>query len=113
MTYECAMMVLDRLENDAKLQKYFKSAYAPSELVVPTIVCNSRYAVNVDKIYEEEQAYENLCALHYLIYDPLVKVMTEMDCSDIIESGKMFFRKSKTGVSDELISLLQNQRNGI
>lgn len=107
------MMVLDKLENDIRLHKYFKSAYAPSELVIPTIVCNSSYAVNVDKIYDEEQSYENLCALHYLIYDPLVRVMTEENYDDIIKSGKMFFRKAKTGVSDELISHLQKQRNGI
>lgn len=109
LTYDCAMMVLDKLENDIRLHKYFKSAYAPSELVIPTIVCNSSYAVNVDKIYDEEQSYENLCALHYLIYDPLVRVMTEENYDDIIKSGKMFFRKAKTGVSDELLKKINRR----
>lgn len=109
LTYDCAMMVLDKLENDIRLYKYFKSAYAPSELVIPTIVCNSLYAVNVDKIYDEEQSYENLCALHYLIYDPLVRVMTEENYDDIIKSGKMFFRKAKTGESNRLIQMLSGK----
>ena len=110
LTYKCAMSVLDSLENNQDLMAYFSTAYAPSELVIPTIVCNSEYRENVQKIYKTEQPYGKLCALHYLIYDKTVRVMTENNYDDILQSGKMFFRKAKTGESDKLIQLLTKKR---
>ena len=77
--------------------------------MVPTIVCNSKYKNNVERIYDTTQGYTKLCALHYLIYDPIVQIMREENYNDIVKSQKMFFRKAKTGDSDKLIEMLENR----
>ena len=112
LTYDCAMYVLDCLSNK-QIINYFKSSYVPSELVFPTIVFNSKYGKNanlLDNSKEYRIRYEKLCALHYEIYEPLIKVMTINDITDIKQSGKLFFRKAKTGESDSLIEYIKNEK---
>lgn len=113
LTYDCAMYVYEML-NKKEVVDYFKTSYVPSELIINTIVFNSKYKENANLINikkEEKIRYEKLCALHYEIYEPLIKVMTIDDYEDIVNSNKLFFRKAKSGESDSLIERLNSENN--
>ena len=101
LTYNTAVELYKYL-NRKEIERYFRSSYAPSELVTTTIVCNIVNHNDIDMIASEKCRYEQLCALHYEIYDPIIQTMTEKDFQAIIDSQKMFFRKTRTGESDEL-----------
>jgi hypothetical protein len=56
-----------------------------------------------------EGEYPGLAALtplHFIIYDPIIKIMDESDYDTLINSGKMFTRKLVSGKSDRLVKLL-------
>lgn len=106
LTWKSAMEVAKYLNNE-KLKKYFKSSYAPSELITQTIVCNTVNHNNIDLIVSGKCRYEDLCSLHYEVYDPIIRTMTEKDFDAIVSSEKLFFRKSRSGLSDTLIEKLR------
>lgn len=110
LTWESAMNVTKYL-NHERLKKYFKSSYAPSELITQTIVCNTVDHKNIDLIISGKCKYEDLCSLHYEVYDPIIQIMTEKDMEAILSSDKCFFRKSRSGLSDALIENLRDFYN--
>ena len=103
LTYSCAMYVLDTIEKNKKMQKYFKTSFVPSELMIQTIVCNSPFSKYANILIKNDLRYEELCSLHYEIYDKKIKVFTVDDYDEIIHSNKLFFRKAYSGISDNLI----------
>jgi len=118
ITYDCARYVYKSLCGEKKFLRYMKTAYAPSELCINTIVFNSvfgRNAIHIAKDYDKDVekhiAFERISPIHYLIYKEKVYPLTENDLDDIINSKKMFFRKAETGVSDKLMELIDELRN--
>ena len=51
-----------------------------------------------------------LTPLHYIVYDPVIKVMEAEDLPALRESGKMFARKFRSGVSDEVVCKIDEER---
>ena len=49
--------------------------------------------------------------LHYFVYEEAIKILTEKDFENIKNSGKMFVRKVKIGISEQLITRLDKERN--
>lgn len=116
LTWKSAMEVVKYL-NDETIKEYFKSSYVPSEMVTQTIVCNTVNHRNIDLIMNGTCRYEDLCSLHYEVYEPIIQTMTENDFNDIISSNKMFFRKCRSEISDGLVKKLnlyyENQSNDL
>ena len=80
-------------KNNSELRKYFKHSFVSQELIIATILGNSKF-ISDCIIREKYTCYADLCAMHYLRYvGPNVNVLLETDYDEIIESGKPFIRK--------------------
>lgn len=115
ITRECASYVLDVMEHNNKLCKYFKTSLAPDELMIQTIIFNSPYKIYADS-FEENGKYpglEETSCTHYIEYKNAQKVFTENDFEKLKDSGKMFCRKIQSIKSDELIKKIDCFRNNI
>ncbi len=112
LTLDCARYVKRVFEEDASLRRYFKLAFAPSELCIHTIVYNSPFG---KKAMLHEGSYPGLSALtplHYIYYHGCVKKLTLDYWQDLLEADKMFCRKVETGISDELLARIDQSRSG-
>lgn len=107
MTMKCAEYVLENLYNNHKLISYFKTSYAPDELIVPTIIFNSDFKC---KAYEtNDPSFSGLAMLHYLNMTDHVWSYDEGDYYKIMESGKLFVRKVVSNKSEKLIDLINKK----
>jgi hypothetical protein len=112
LTFDCAKYVYEVMCTEKKMMQYFKTAFAPSEFVTHTIVFNSKFADTATNYVDSfDGDLLRLMALHLIHYRDFVKVYTEPDYNTIIDSGKMFFRKSATGKSDKLLDKIDLYRN--
>jgi hypothetical protein len=113
LTYQCAKYVFNIISKDHLLTKYFKHSFAPSEMVVNTIVMNSEYKLKT-VIYKEKSEFPGLFSLtplHHIVYGKNIKTYRLEDLQELLDSDKMFFRKARTGFSDTLIARLNELRN--
>lgn len=110
LTYSCMKYVYDVMTSNKALKRYFKSALAPDELFVQTIIFNSSYASKAILYKGEYPGLVGLTPLHYIEYGKSIAVYTEKDYDKLISSGKMFFRKAQTGVSDALLDMIDKHR---
>ena len=111
LTGKCLRYVYDKICNQREYQKYFKTCLAPDEMLVQTIVFNSKYAPNALLYEGGYPGLVGLTPLHYIEYDKEIHTYTEKDFEKLINSGKMFVRKFRTGVSAGLIRMLEDYRN--
>lgn len=109
MTSGCARYVLEEMNNNVALMKYFKTAYAPDELLIPTIVYNSHFVNNAVPNVKGLD-FQLLTPLHYLKYEDYVWSWDEKAYNDIVKSGKMFVRKLVSGKSERLIEMLEERK---
>lgn len=110
LTGECLRYVYDTICNQKEYQRYFRTCLAPDEMLVQTIVFNSKYAQNAILHQGNYPGLVGLTPLHFIEYDKEIHTYTERDFEKIVSSGKMFVRKLQTGVSDELIRMIENYR---
>lgn len=111
ITQGLAAYVYKMYTTHPEIRQYFKDSFAPSETMIQTIAFNSPEWAKRCILWEGE--YPGLAALtplHFIIYEPVIKLMDEKDYEALMASGKMFTRKLKTGVSDQLVALL-HERN--
>lgn len=104
LTRSCAEYVLNQLKTNREVVKYFKTTYAPDEMVVPTIIMNSAFAreeYNLNKYNFSDLAY-----LHYLHYRNGMYTFDENDFEKLMTSGKLFARKFVSNKSERLINLI-------
>ena len=112
----CVAHLLRTLEENPRILRFFRWAYAPDELLIPTIVCNSSFGDRViPGDFPEGQDFEELFvalpAIHHLRREHKnVKVFREADFSALMASGKLFCRKVRTGISDTLLDKIDRQR---
>lgn len=107
LTRSCAVYVYNQLMTNKEVINYFKTTYAPDEMVVPTIIMNSRFAreeYNLNKFNFSELAY-----LHYLDYRNGMYTFDENDFQKLMTSGKLFARKFNSKKSEGLIKLINQQ----
>lgn len=109
LTGECAEFVLRQLEEDKALCKHFSTAYAPDELVVPTIVFNSVYASRAIRCTILD--FKGLTPLHYWNYTSHIWIYDEKDFNKIILSNKVFVRKLVSPKSDKLVEMIDRFRD--
>lgn len=109
LTLPCARYVHDTLDKEyARLRRYFKTCFVPSELCIQTIVFNSPFAARAQLHTEEYNGLSALTPLHYIIYGKEIKTMTLEDLPALKQSGKMFCRKVVSGASDTLVEAISS-----
>lgn len=104
LTYNCARYVYEQMCAQKQLMRYFKFSFVPSEMVVQTIVFNSPFASSA--IFYNEKIYNGLgplTPLHYIEYNGFINTYKMEDYDKLQKSGKMFFRKAESGISDALL----------
>jgi len=110
LTYDCAKYVYDTMCKETELMNYFKYTFVPSEMCVQTIVFNSKYSENAFKSEEDYGGLPKLTPLHFIIYTSSIKIFNSSDYKLLVDSNKMFFRKARTGYSEDLINLINTKR---
>ena len=113
LTYQCASYVFDVMSKDRLLTKYFNHSFVPSEMVVNTIVMNSEYKSKTVKCVDDSifPGLFSLTPLHHIVYGRGIKTYKLEDLQELLDSGKMFFRKAQTGFSDTLIARIDELRD--
>ena len=110
ITPQLGHYLLRQLDAYPEILRYFSTSFAPSELLWQSLVFNSPFA---EKAMLFKGPYINLASLtplHYIYYDPIIKVLTEEDFPTLMASGKLFCRKTCTGASDALMDLIDRKR---
>lgn len=110
ITPKLAAYMLQTIDSHPEIMTYFRTAFAPSELIWQTIVFNSPFA---DKAILSKGEYISLAALtplHHIVYHPVIKIFTEKDWQELMNSGKPFCRKTVTGISDNLMDRIDQYR---
>ncbi len=111
---EFVKYMLNTLKNNSNIMGYFKHTFAPDEMLIPTILFNSEFRnIAIENNYPEGTHYNQKCVTHYINYEPQVEVFNECKYEDIKNSRKMFTRKVRSGESDKLCELLDENRDKI
>lgn len=110
ITPQLARYLLDTLDNHPELLAYFRTSFGPDETLWQTLVFNSPYAGKALCAQGDYTTLADLTPLHHIYYHPVIKVFTLDDLPDILSSGRMFCRKTMTGVSDGLMDRLDALR---
>ncbi len=112
ITGKLAKYIVDQMESNRILMRYFRYTFVPEELVIPTIVFNSDYAKNA-MLYSNKRydGLSKLAAIHQFEYGKSIKVYNEQDFDFLISCNKMFVRKVQTGISDTLIKKIDIYRS--
>lgn len=110
ITYGLAEKLANTFYDDHQVRKYFVDSFGSAETFIPTVAFNSEYK---SRCIEYDGPYPGLDALtpmHFIDYEPVIKVMDETDYDRLMASDKMFTRKLTSGKSDELVKLIDNGR---
>lgn len=112
LTRRCVEYIYKEMDTNTTLCNYFKTSMAPDELMVQTIVFNSPFK-HFAQCFEQNGIYpglEKTTTTHYIEYAGAQKVFDENDFDTLMNSGKMFCRKTLTGISDRLMDLIDKVR---
>ena len=107
ISQELAAYVLEQYETKPQIRRYFRDSFCPAETLIQTIAFNSPQWAG--HCILSEGSYQSLAALtplHFIEYDPVIKIMDETDFDRLLASGKMFCRKVVSGRSDKLVDML-------
>ncbi len=105
ITPALARYMLGELDAHPEILRYFRTMYVPSELVWQTLAFQSPFAQKACLQTGPYTSLADLTPLHYIYYEPLIKVLTEADFPAVQQSGKPFCRKVVTGKSDGFVRL--------
>ena len=110
ITGELATYLLETYDQSPQLRRYFTNSFAPSETFAHTVAFNSRFADSCILTKGPVEKLEQLTPLTYIEYGQKIKILTENDYNSIMASGKMICRKTVTGESDQLMDMIDKQR---
>ena len=108
--------MLKTLDDNPRIGRFFRYSYAPDEMLIPTIICNSPFADrvipgNFPEGQDFEELFASLPAIHHLRRENKnVVVFREEDFGELTASRKLFCRKVRTGVSDSLMDKIDRVR---
>lgn len=95
-----ALHVVNTVEKDAKLRRFFKLSWASDEFVFQTIIMNSRFR---DKVINENYRY-----IDWSGGGASPKDLDATDFEFMINSGMLFARKVNAEVSGDLLDQIDN-----
>ena len=96
-----------------EIRRYFINSFGQAETLIQTIAFNTPPTQFASKCLLVKGNYPGLAALtplHFIIYEPVIKILDETDYDTLMASGRMFARKFISGTSDKLVEKL-NGRN--
>lgn len=100
--------ILSTYDAHPTIHRFFEHTFGPDETMIPTIVMNSpQWATHCTLCEGEYPGLAALTPIHFIIYEPEIRVM-KMEHLDLLrQSKKLFARKFVSGQSDELIDTLR------
>ena len=112
ITGKLAKFICEELCNNKKIMDYFRYAFVPEELVIPTIVFNSQFRAHCT-VYPRKryEGLKNLSSITYFNYGKSIQVFNLENYDELMSSNKMFARKFATGISDTLMDRLDKEHN--
>ena len=110
ITSELASYVLTRYTSVPEIGRYFHDAFCPAETLIQTVAFNSRFKDRCILSHSCPEGLRSLTPLHYIHYAGSIRIFTEKDYTELMDSGKMFARKLVTGRSDKLMDLIDAHR---
>ena len=112
VTPTCAEYIINVYRKDKKFNRYMRTVYTPCELYYQTIVFNSPFRNNTISGGKEQEWTKDFswAPLHYYDYKEDIKVFDESNLEELLQSGKLFFRKAVSGRSDTLMDVLDQRR---
>lgn len=112
VTPKCARTIIDVYVNDKQFNNYMKTVYVPCEFYYQTIIFNSKFRGNTCELGQEHEDTPDFswAPLHHYNYSTIIKVYKENDFEELIKSEKLFFRKAIRGESDELMNMIDEER---
>lgn len=111
ITPRLARTVLREWDGNEVLKRYFRTSFCPAETFMQTVAFNNEYFA--PRCILTEGPFTTLAAitpLTFIDYNPVVQVLTEKYYGQLIESDKMFCRKTMTGRSDRLMDMIDKRR---
>ncbi len=107
VTRECVKMFCEFNETHPLFNERMKHIQFPDEEYFHTIVHNSAFKTRCIKYDEPEKRWlVNWRNLHYFEFPKTVTVFDHMDYDRIMEQDVLFIRKVKSGISDELMDMI-------
>lgn len=104
---ELAQYILTVFNEKSEVADYFTDSFGQAETLIQTIAFNSpEWAAKCILTPGEYPGLAALTPLHFIDYNPVIKIMDESDLPRLRESGKMFCRKVVSGKSDKLVERL-------
>lgn len=104
---ELAQHILTVFNEKREVADYFTDSFGQAETLIQTIAFNSpEWAAKCILTPGEYPGLAALTPLHFIDYNPVIKIMDESDLPRLRESGKMFCRKVVSGKSDKLVERL-------
>lgn len=100
---EAAMYVVNKVENDAKLKRFFSLSWASDEFVFQMILMNSAFK---DKVVNDNQRY-----IDWSAGGANPKVLFTEDFAPMMASGLLFARKFSAEISGELMDKIDEVIN--
>lgn len=100
-TYECVKYILDVVEKDKPLTRFFRYSYIPDEMFFHTLVMNAPFRDNVKN--------NNLRFIRWYDNTPSPRVLVSGDRRAIIASGKFWARKFHSAQSQQLLDTLEKR----
>lgn len=108
---ELASHILNEFDNKPDVRNYFKDSFGSAETLIQTIAFNSpEWASRCILTEGEYPGLAALTPLHFIIYEPVIKIMDESDYDTLMASGRMFTRKLLSGKSDKLVEMLKDRK---
>ena len=107
ISQQLATYIYQIYTSEPAVRSYFINSFGQAETLIQTIAFNSPEWA--PRCILHEGKYPGLAALtplHYILYEPVIKVMDENDYDTLMASGKMFARKFISGKSDQLVESL-------
>lgn len=109
---ELARYVLETYQQCPEVKQYFRDSFGQAETVIQTIAFNSpKWAPKCMLTEGPYPGLDALTPLHFIIYEPVIKVMEASDFPTLMASGKMFARKFRSGISDEVVAMIDGHRH--
>lgn len=114
LTGECVKYILEIFyHHKSIIEQYFKYSFAPDELLIPTLLFNNEKFKKrtLRSEFPKGTHYNDMTAIHFIDYEPIVQVFTEKDAEKLLSSGKSFARKLKNKSSDKLVEIINKATN--
>ncbi len=111
ITRRFAERALSDYDRDTVFREYFRTTFSPAEMFWQTILYNSKFRPGrFDWNDAHVSDLSKLTPLYFLRYLKQIEVMELKDLDELLNSGRLFFRKAVSGISEDLITSLEQSR---